>query len=197
MIMRHLLLTTLISLCVFLSGCALLDSLMLSRMRDAQGEELYLDRNGKLTREAHDAQGKPHEPAYSSEPSGAVDALAQGAQALGGPWGAAIGGGLGLIAAAYAALRGRRQVNAERAKGAAWQGGMALLVGVLEDIKSGAIDADRNGKISLAEIREYVRKRGKEALKPAFVAEVVRIVTSTLTPTEKQRALEEAAAKLA
>ena len=76
-------------------------------------------------------------------------------------------------------------------------GGMALLVGVLEDIKTGALDADRNGRISLAEIREYIRKRGKEALKPAFVAEVVRIVTSTLTPSENQRALEEAAAKLA
>lgn len=195
--MRYATLAVLVSLCVFISGCALLDSFMLNRLRDAQGQELYIDREGKLTREAHDAQGKPHEPAYSSEPSGAVNALAQGAAALGGPWGAAIGGGLGFIAAAYAALRGRRQVSAERAKGAAWQGGMALLVSVLEDIKSGAIDADRNGKISLAEIREYVRRRGKEALKPAFVAEVVRIVTSTLPPTEKQRALEEAAAKLA
>lgn len=190
-------LAALMALCLLLSGCALLDSLMLNRLRDAQGQELFIDREGKLTREAHDAQGRPHEPAYSSEPGSAVDALAQGAAALGGPWGAAIGGGLGLIAAAYAALRGRRQVNAERAKGAAWQGGMALLVSVLEDIKSGAIDADKNGKISLAEIREYVRRRGKEALKPAFVAEVVRIVTSTLTPTEKQRALEEAATKLA
>lgn len=195
--MRHFVLVALVSLCVFLSGCALLDSLMLGRMRNAQGQELYLDREGKPTREATDAQGNPNEPAYESGPSDAVSALAAGAQALGGPWGAAIGSGLGLIAAAYAALRGRRQVNAERAKGAAWQGGMALLVGVLEDIKTGALDADRNGKISLAEIREYIRKRGKEALKPAFVAEVVRIVTSTLTPTEKQRALEEAAGKLA
>lgn len=195
--MRHFVLAVLASLCVFLSGCALLDSLMLGRMRNAQGEELYIDREGKLTREAADAQGNAHEPAYSSEPSEAVSALAQGAQALGGPWGAAAGAGLGLIAAAYAALRGRRQVNAERAKTEAWQGGMALLVNVLEDIKSGAIDADRNGKISPTEIREYIRKRGKEALKPAFVAEVVRIVTSTLTQTEKQRALEEAAGKLA
>ena len=195
--MRHFVLVALVSLCVFFSGCALLDSLMLGRMRNAQGQELYLDREGKPTREATDAQGNPNEPAYESGPSDTVSALAAGAQALGGPWGAAIGGGLGLIAAAYAALRGRRQVNAERAKGAAWQGGMALLVGVLEDIKTGALDADRNGKISLAEIREYIRKRGKEALKPAFVAEVVRIVTSTLTPTEKQRALEEAAGKLA
>lgn len=195
--MRHFVLVALVSLCVFLSGCALLDSLMLGRMRDPQGQELYVDREGKLTHEAKDAQGNPNEPAYESGPSDTVNALAAGAQALGGPWGAAIGGGLGLIAAAYAALRGRRQVNAERAKGAAWQGGMALLVGVLEDIKTGALDADRNGKISLAEIREYIRKRGKEALKPAFVAEVVRIVTSTLTPTEKQRALEEAAGKLA
>ncbi len=195
--MRHFVLVALVSLCVFLSGCALLDSLMLGRMRNAQGQELYLDREGKPTREATDAQGNPNEPAYESGPSDAVSALAAGAQALGGPWGAAIGSGLGLIAAAYAALRGRRQVNAERAKGAAWQGGMALLVGVLEDIKTGALDADRNGRISLAEIREYIRKRGKEALKPAFVAEVVRIVTSTLTPTEKQRALEEAAGKLA
>ncbi|CAG0979985.1 hypothetical protein PLCT2_01845 [Planctomycetaceae bacterium] len=195
--MRHFVLAVLVSMCVFLSGCALLDSLMLSRMRNEQGQELYVDREGKLTREAADAQGNAHEPAYSSEPSEAVGALAQGAQALGGPWGAAAGAGLGLIAAAYAAMRGRRQVNAARAKTEAWQGGMALLVNVLEDIKTGAIDADRNGKISLKEIREYVRKRGKEALKPAFVAEVVRIVTSTLTPTEKQRALEEAAAKLA
>ncbi len=195
--MRHFILALLVAMACFLSGCALLDSLMLSRMRNEQGQELYVDREGRFTREATDAQGNPHEPAYGSGPSDAVSALAAGAQALGGPWGAAAGAGLGLIAAAYTALRGRRQVNAERAKGAAWQGGMALLVGVLEDIKSGAIDADRNGKISLAEIREYIRKRGKEALKPAFVAEVVRIVTSTLTPTEKQRALEEAAAKLA
>ncbi len=195
--MRHFILAMLVSVCVLLSGCALLDSLMLGRMRDEQGQELYVDRDGKLTREAKDAHGNPNEPAYGSGPSDAVSALTAGAQALGGPWGAAAGAGLGLIAAAYAALRGRRQVDAERAKSAVWQGGMALLVGVLEDIKTGAIDADKNGKISLAEIREYIRKRGKEALKPAFVAEVVRIVTSTLTPTEKQRALEEAAAKLA
>jgi hypothetical protein len=195
--MRHFILVLLVALACFLSGCAMLDSLLLGRMRNEQGQELYLDRDGKLTREAADAQGNPNEPAYGSGPSDAVNALAAGANALGGPWGAAAGAGLGLIAAAYAALRGRRQVNAERAKGAAWQGGMSLLVSVLEDVKSGAIDADRNGKISLAEIREYIRKRGKEALKPAFVAEVVRIVTSTLTPTEKQRALEEAAGKLA
>lgn len=195
--MRHLLLATLVSLACFLSGCALLDSLLLGRMKNEQGQELFIDRDGKLTRESHDARGNPHEPAYTSEPSEAASALAAGAQALGGPWGAAAGAGLGLIAAAYAALRGRRQVSAERVKTAAWQGGMALLVSVLEDIKQGAIDADKNGKISVAEIREYIRKRGKEALKPAFVAEVVRIVTSTITPTEKQRALEEAAAKLA
>ncbi|NUO17566.1 MAG: hypothetical protein HUU03_14125, partial [Planctomycetaceae bacterium] len=97
----------------------------------------------------------------------------------------------------YAALRGRRRVSAERAKTAAFSGGMALVVGLLEDLKSGALDADKNGRVSLAEIREYVRRRGKEAINPAFVAEVVRIVTGTFTETEKQRLLEEAAERLA
>ncbi len=179
-----------------ISGCGMLDSLLLGRMRNERGQELFVTAQGQLTHAGRDANGQENEPAYGSAPSEGVNALMLGAQVLGGPWGAAAGAGLGLIAAAYAALRGRRQVNAERAKTAAWQGGMALLVGVLEDLKNGAIDADRNGRITLKEIREYIRKRGKEALKPAFVAEVVRIVTGTLTQTEKQKALEEAAARL-
>jgi hypothetical protein len=193
--MKHTLLVC--ALALTLGGCALLDSLMLSRMKNSRGEDLFVDGRGELTTESKDAGGRENEPAYGSAPGDGVSALSALAQAFGGPWGAAAGAGLGLITAAYAALRGRRQLSAERAKAAAWQGGMALLVSVIEDLKNGAIDADKNGRIKLAEIREYIRKRGKEALKPAFVAEVVRIVTSTLSETEKQRALEEAAAKLA
>lgn len=189
--------TLLLLFALTLSGCAALDALLLGRMRDAQGQDLFITADGRLTTESHDSEGRPHEPAFHAGPGEGAQALMQGAAALGGPWGGALGAGLGLLAAAYAALRGRRRVSAERAKTAAFSGGMALVVGLLEDLKSGALDADKNGRVSLAEIREYVRRRGKEAINPAFVAEVVRIVTGTFTETEKQRLLEEAAERLA
>ncbi|MCC6573292.1 MAG: hypothetical protein IT462_05815 [Planctomycetes bacterium] len=188
--LRIVFLALVVSLTLLLSGCALLDGLFMDPQRDAQGRPLFVDEQGRLTPEAvNPATGVAREPAYSGAPSPLAAGATGAASTLLGPWGAAAGAGIGLFASVYAALRGKRRIDAERAKSAAWQGGMTLLVGVIEDIKNGRIDADRNGKVSLKEIAAYVSKRGRDAINPDFVAEVVRIVNSTLPEADKSAAL--------
>lgn len=195
--MKRLTLVLFLALTLPLTGCALFDSLFMDQQRDDQGRPLFIDEQGLLTPQAvNPATGAAREAAYSGAPSPLAKGAQGAAASLFGPWGAAAGAGVGLLAGLYAALRGKRRVNAERAKAAAWQGGMTLLVSVIEDIKNGRMDTDKNGRVSLAEVRDYVRKRGRDALNPDFISEVVRIVNSTLPEAEKSAALQTAAANL-
>jgi hypothetical protein len=194
----------LLLICVpMLCGCALMDSLMLDPMRDANGERLYIDISatealpeaereaGKavLVRESQREPGRAYEQAYRAEPSAAVRQVESLANLIPG-WGGLAAALTGLFAGGYAALRGKRRLEAAVAGRAAMAGLSAELVSTIEAIQRGELDTDGDGKVSLREIRAFVRKRGKRALKPDVLARVVNIVTSSLTPTEQQRELE-------
>lgn len=187
----RLALIALCAACVLISGCALLDGLLLEPRRDEQGRPLFTDENGELTTVPQNPlTGQPHRPAFTGSPS---PLAREAATALGGPWGALAGAGAGLLASLYAALRGRRRLAAERARSHVWQDGMTLLVKMIEDIKAGRAAARKDGVTSLREIREFVRRRGKDAVHPEFLAEVVRVLNSNLPEADKQAALARAA----
>jgi len=170
-----------------LGGCALLDGLMgeaTVQATDADGKPLFKAPDGTLTTERIDpASGRANPPAEFAFVSGdsAVVSGAAGLAGMLGPWGA-LAGALGTLGAGiYARARNRQRLNeiglrrqAERQLDLAGSGA-AFLAGLIEKIKEGeAIDTDRNGKISIDELKAWVRAQGKNFRDPEFLTEVVK-----------------------
>jgi hypothetical protein len=197
--MKHALLIFLVSLCLFTTSCAFTDRMLLSREKTPDGVELFIDhRTGEKTTEAFSkVDGKPNEPAYSSVPSSAVNGAAGIVSAIGGPWGAIAGYGLGILATLYAAIRGKGALNAANAKKAAIKAGMPIVLSIVADWKSGILDADKDGVVSIAEIADYIKKRALASLTPQGIQDILKIISDAVLPeAAKTVALEDIAAEL-
>lgn len=191
-----------------LTGCAALDALLLEPLYAEDGQQQYIDVAATealppeikakgdvvLVKASDRVPGREYEVAYSGEASSTLGSVGGLLNLIPG-WGGLATGVLGLFGGGYAAIRGKKKINAAKAGKAAFAGLSAELVQTIEAIKAGELDEDKNGKISTDEIAAYVKKRGKDFIKPEFLAEVVRISTSTLEPSVKQKRLEELAAK--
>ncbi len=204
----------LLSLTLFLSGCSLLDGFFYEEMRDPVTNEItYVDVEATeaLPQEMQDAgqavlvkasdriDGREYEVAYTDSPSaeyGAVGSVVSGiGNALGG-WGilgTALFGGLFSL---YSGIRGKRRLVASEAGRKAALLGAAEIASVLADYNSGKMDTNKNGKVSMAEVGVYLVKRGKSYANPEFVQSIINIVTSSMSESEKQAALEKAAENL-
>lgn len=181
-----------------LAGCALLDEFFLEPLSTPEGDPLYeLEAGGRVeltTSPVDPATGEALPRARSAEPAEGARVLQNSAEALGGPWGGAAGGAVGLLVGLYAALRGRKKLRRERAVREATGGALTVTASVLQDLATGAIDADRNGKVSAAEIGDYIRERIRRyASQPESLERLLGALAGTLSETERRRALEEAA----
>lgn len=196
--MKNVLLIFLVSLCLFVTGCAFTDRMLLSRETTPDGKELFIDRRtGERTTEPTGVDGKPNEPAYSSAPSGAVTGAAGIVGAIGGPWGAIAGYGLGILATLYAAIRGKAALNAVTARKAAVKAGMPIVLSIVADWKAGVLDADKDGVVSIAEIADYIKKRALASLTPQGIQDILKIISDAVLPeAAKTVALEDIAAEL-
>jgi hypothetical protein len=189
---------TLALLFVLLPGCALLDAFLPVRevhATDDTGAPLYLTPEGETTTAAHAPDGAPHRPLTVAlmRPPAAPDFTA-----LIGPWGALIGGLLAAGAGAYARARNRQRLQETRLRARAEAGlgesaaTLAFLVRLVEKLKAGGpeLDTDGDGRVSLAELKAYVRDRGARFKDPAFLAEVVRIAEASMAPEAETAALK-------
>lgn len=195
--MQKVILSILLVVTLFLTGCAFTDRMLLSRETTPDGQELFIERTtGEKTTSAVGADGKPNEPAYVSAPSGAVTGAAQ-LLGLAGPWGSVAGYGLGIVATLYAALRGRAAINAAKARAAAVKAGMVLVSAVIADWKAGVLDADRDGTVSLAEIADYIKMKAMKSLTPEGIQAILKVISDAVMPEPvKQVELEKIAADL-
>jgi hypothetical protein len=186
--MKKLLLCAALSGVLLLSGCAM----FLDQVRNDKGEPLFRHEvSGEVLPESEIPAGQRDnfEPVWSGKPGPVLSTLGAVLGLVGGPWGAVAGTGIAAIAGLSAAALNRRKLNVEKAGKEAAMSGMTLAVSILEDIKSGKVDIDENGKIDAEEIADYIKKRAKDALTPEFFNEVVRIVTSALPEEQKAKAL--------
>lgn len=199
--MKKIILTVLFATTVFLTGCAALDATLLKPLTNDAGEQMYEDVEASkaagrpvIVADSERVPGKKYELQFTSKPSAQVDLLTSLASAFGGPWGSLASGVVGvLISGVYAGIRGKKRLDGEKVKTAAMTEVATFMISLAEDLKSGALDTDENGKVSVEEIKEYLRKKGKEAADPAFLARIVSVVTSTMVDSDKQKALEEIA----
>lgn len=213
--MKKVMVALLLATLVTLTGCAALDSFFLEPLKNpTTHEKQYIDveatealpaemkDEGKavLVDESKRIPGRKYELAYSDKPSeafGAVGQLAGGIGSMLGGWGAILGPVLGVIGAGYAAVRGKKKVNAAQAGKQAAVLGAAEIAHVMKDWQDGLIDANKDGEVTFDEIKAYLVKTGKERYaNPAFVQSILSIVESSMTKSEKQAALEKAAESL-
>lgn len=206
--MRNVTMAVLLALTLALSGCALLDSLVGEREVQAvtdTGLPIYETPDGALTTETKDpATGAAYTPKMIRlvHPEGGTLTGAQGLLGSFGPWGALAGTLLGAAGGVYARLRNKQRLAAvgatkqAEAQLDATASALTFAVRMVEKIKEGtALDTDRNGKVDLTEVREWVRAQGGRFANPEFLAEVVRIANASLSPADVTAALKAAAAK--
>lgn len=193
--MRLILLMALLALA--LAGCAMLDSLLGESETQAvadDGRPLFETPEGALTTAPVDpATGLPNRPRMVRlvDPAGAQPAADFAARF--GPWGALLGA-IGTGAAGfYARLRNRQRLGEIGLRRQAQQqldetaGALAFTVRLIEKIKTAGpeLDGDGDGKVSVAELKHYVRQRGERFKDPHFLAEVVRIANAQMTPAQE------------
>lgn len=195
---KHLLLCALLTLTLVLTGCAFTDRLLLSRETTPEGVELFIDnKTGEKTTSPTDATGAANQPAYSSAPAPAVVGATKLFGLIPGPWGELAMYGAGALATLYAALRAKGAMNAAKARAAAIKVGMALIMPIVQDVKAGVLDADKDGTVTLAEVAEYLKQKAIKSLTPEGVQGIIAIVRDALlTDAQKQTELEKIAAEL-
>lgn len=191
-----------------LDGRALLDMLVGEHEVQAvtdDGQALYEDASGTLTTSPVDTRtGAPNRPKRIRlvQPGPNVRGAA-GFAANFGPWGALIGA-LGTGAAGlYARLRNRQRLNEiglrKQAEQQLDETGSALVFALrlIEKIKTAGpeLDRDGDGKVSLEEIKQFVRDRGSRFADPEFLAQVVRIANASLTPAQEAAELRRMAGR--
>lgn len=193
--MRHVLLTLTLCLLV-LGGCALLDGLLGERetqARDDAGRPLFENARGELTPDPVDpATGLPNQPRMITlvDPDGAASFgnLLAGF----GPWGALAGAFTTLGAGVYARGRNRQRLREAGLRQQAEQqldgtkAAAAFAVQLLEHIKEGkAVDCDGNGRVSLEEVKAWVRRQGEKFSNPALLQSLVKTAENNLNGRAK------------
>lgn len=180
--MKTAMLSVLLVCALALTGCSLLDSLLIEKqpILDETGAPLYLAEDGELTPVKVDPNtGKERQQAFRVQ-SGAGTKIVSDLASSFGPWGALAGGIIGLAGTIYARIRGK-QLGAANAKLNVTATALRGTVLTIEKIKELA-DANKDGRITAEEIRELVRSRGKEILKdPATYAALVEIAEKSLS----------------
>lgn len=193
--MRNVLLT--LTVCVLvLGGCALLDGLLGERetqARDDTGRPLFENPRGEITHEPVDAAtGLPNRPRMVTlvDPDGAglFSDLLRGF----GPWGALAGALTTLGAGVYARGRNRQRLREAGLRQQAEQqldgtkAAAAFAVQMLEHIKEGkAVDCDGNGRVSLEEVKAWVRAQGENFSDPALLQSLVKAAENGLNGRAK------------
>jgi hypothetical protein len=191
---------TILMLCAaLLCGCALLDSLLGEQTvhaTDAQGRALYETPDGRTTTDAADpVTGERYKAkeVVLVNPDGAAS-VAEWLNVL-GPWGALAGAATTLAAGVYARVRNRQRLNeAGMRKQAEEQldlSGSALTFALrmIEKIKQGeAVDANRDGRVNLKEIQQWVRQQGVKFEDPGYLAELVKIANGSLPAAKRHGA---------
>lgn len=198
--MRKLIVMSLLVGLLTFSGCALLESALYEQARDPLTSELeWVDvdaTNGlpdDLKKEgfvvtvttSEKVPGKAYEPYYGEEPSDIVKSTSGFLGMIPG-WGALASSILTFVVGAGGGLiRGRRKLNGEKAKSEGFRLLSAELIQTLEDIKTGKLDTDEDGKVSIKEIGEYIKDRGLKSVEPAKLEELLRIIDGTLDTVNK------------
>jgi hypothetical protein len=195
--------TIILLMCTALCGCALLDSMLGERTvqaTDEQGRPLYETPAGELTTDPADlATGLPNAPKQITlvNPDGARSAV-EWLSAL-GPWGALAGAVTTLAAGIYARARNRQRLNEAGLRRQAEQqldltgSALTFALRMIEKIKQGeAVDANRDGRISLKELKQWVQQQGRNFEDPRYLSELVRIANAALPQTEQQALLRRA-----
>lgn len=195
--MKNLILVTLFSLCLLITGCRMLDQTILARETTPDGKELFIDhKTGERTTEPVGADGIANEPAYLSTPSSSFSGLTQ-LFGLAGPWGAVAGYGAGIAATIYGFFRRKGAIDAAKARAAAIKAGMPIVLSIVADWKSGVLDADKDGVVSIAEIADYIKKRALSSLTPDGIQSILKIISDAVMPEPVKTAeLEKIAADL-
>lgn len=185
-----------------LCGCAMLDGLFLKPAKTPSGELAFRDVKasdaaGKdvIVPASERVPGREYEQVFTDQSTGVAE-IAGGVLGLIPGWGQLAAGATSLFAGIYLAIRGRKKLSMATLKGSAMEMGLQFAASVVADFVSGKIDADKDGKVSIDEIKRYVAERAKDALKPEFVTEIIRIFTSSMEPAERQKAVEAAVFEL-
>ncbi|MCC7509190.1 MAG: hypothetical protein IT464_07425 [Planctomycetes bacterium] len=193
--------TILLLLCVLaLPGCALLDSLLgetTVQATDEHGRPLFENAQGDPTTDAVDqATGLPNPPRTVAlvNPQGAQSAADW--LALLGPWGALAGAITTFAAGAYARARNRQRLREagmrRQAEAQLDLTGSALTFALrmIERIKQGeAVDANKDGRVSLKEVQQWVRRQGASFADPRYLADLVKIANQSLPSAQERDAL--------
>lgn len=180
--MRKLLLITLI---FALPACALLDSFLPTKQQQASddnGQLLYIDSSGQTTTSINDViTGQPNKP-LNIELLEAPPQAGQWTKQL-GPWGGVAGGLLALLGGIYARMQNRKRL---REAGMRRQAEVELdlskqsaefLAKLIEQIKEGeAVDLDADGRVSLSEIKMWVRSQGRRFHDPKLLAKLLKTI---------------------
>ncbi|MBX3459990.1 MAG: hypothetical protein KF696_08495 [Planctomycetes bacterium] len=189
-----------VAMLLMLPGCALLDGLLGTttvQATDDHGRPIYEDLQGQPTHlPADPATGQPHQPRTITlvNPDGAASV----ADWLGGlgPWGALAGALATFGAGAYARVRNRQRLREagmrKQAEDQLDATGSALTFALrmIEKIKQGeAIDADNDGRVSLKEVRQWVRSQGASFEDPRYLADLVKIANQSLPTAAERKAL--------
>ena len=137
----------------------MLDQTLLARETTPDGKELFIDhKTGERTTEPVGADGIANEPAYLSTRLLLSLALLSSSDlpAL---------GVLLLVMALVSLLRStgssaaKGAIDAAKARAAAIKAGMPIVLSIVADWKSGVLDADKDGVVSIAEIADYIKHR--------------------------------------
>ncbi len=169
-----------------LPACALLDSFLPTQQQqatDEDGQQLYTNEDGQTTTDAVDSKtGQQNEPVKITLLDAPTPQATQWAQKL-GPWGGVAGGLLAILGGVYARVRNRQRLReAGMRKRAESELDLSkqsaeFLARLIEKIKEGqAVDSDADGKVSIGEIRTWVKSQGSRFKDPKFLADLVRSI---------------------
>lgn len=179
---ESLLLTGLLAMLLLLSGCALMDSILGAEeqaVTNDAGQQLYETPQGDETTDPVDpVTGIANKPITRRVVTGGNANWAAGLLNLLGPWGALAGAVMTAGTGIYASARNKQRKVSDQ-KAAAAREAAAFLSRMVESIKEGdAVDADKNGKIDVDEIKDWVRRQGGKFADPEYLRKLVNEATA-------------------
>ena len=197
---KNLLLCALVSGTLLLSGCAMLDGLMM-KQKVEDGKPLYIDDKGtpdkaddELTFDPGTAE-KPNKAAYEGS-SGFMEGIGQLLSFIPGVGQIAIAA-TALVGGGYASVRGYKGFQSARAAKA----GKAVLLAVFAEIQADWLadkfDKDGDGVVSLAEAGEYFKEKGLSMLSHEGLNKILSILSNAmLDEPMKAKALDKLAGEM-
>ena len=184
--------------CVSLAGCSAIDGFLFKPARTQSGELVFEDVAASkaagqpvLVPASERVPGREYAQVFSDESTG-VPEVAGGLLGLIPGWGVVASGVVSLIGGLVMAARGRRRVNIADMKTGAYAMGLELIANIATAYARGDMDKDGDGKVSLAELKDYALNLAKDLGQPEFVRQVIEIFNAGLVPSERQKALEKA-----